>query len=86
MEKQSDVAIGTWPTPEAPRIAPFKDRDIALMKELNTVFAKHGLEGRIKWIEFDCGTPPPTPRPERICFRMCVPGPDDRPYCIWMCW
>jgi hypothetical protein len=84
MEKQSDVAIGTWPQPEKPHLMQFEERDRALMKELTGVFAKHGLKGSIVRVEFDCGTVPP-PRPKGNCFRVCFSGPDDRPYCIWVC-
>jgi hypothetical protein len=67
MEKQSDVAIGTWPQPEKPHLMQFD-----------------GLKGSIVRVEFDCGTVPP-PRPKGNCFRVCFSGPDDRPYCIWVC-
>ena len=60
--------------------------DKTLLVDLHKVFERHGLKGTIKHVEFDCGTPPPKPEIELRCFRYCVPGPDDKPICTWICW
>lgn len=67
-----------------PHIVEFTDWDKELLISLNDVFRKSGLEGRIRQVEFDCGTPPPKP-PVPLCIRICIPGPDDRPICTWIC-
>lgn len=84
MKEKSDVAIGTWPMPEKPHVKMFEEKDKILWEDLTDVFRKNGLEGRVVRVEFKCGTPPP-PRPKGGCFRVCSLGPDDRPYCIWVC-
>lgn len=86
LKEQGDIAIGSWPTPEKPHVTLFKDKDNTLIMDLNDVFVKHDLKGRIVRVEFDCGTPPP-PSPNDLpsCFRVYVPGPDDKPYYIWLC-
>jgi len=68
-----------------PHIVEFTDWDKKLVVSLNEVFIKSGLEGRIKRVEFDCGTPAPKPPTPPRCIRICVPGPDDRPICTWIC-
>ncbi|MHA1346279.1 MAG: hypothetical protein ACTSU7_03130 [Candidatus Heimdallarchaeaceae archaeon] len=65
-------------------ITEFEERDGILFKELTEVFLKHGLEGRLVSVEFECGTTIPKP-PIIRCFRVCIPGPDDRPICTWIC-
>lgn len=78
------VKIGTWPTPELPVVRAIEEQDIALLRDINDVFEKHGLTGKLARVEFDCGMEPQKP-PRAICYRVCIPGPDDRPYCIWVC-
>lgn len=85
MGKASNEMIGTWPTPEIPIVSAFEERDKVLLRDLNSVFEKHGVRGKISRIEFDCGMEAPKPSARERCFRVCYPGPDDRPYCIWVC-
>ena len=68
-----------------PKISRFEERDIALMTDVLAVFKKHGLTGRVKALEFECGTPGPRPKVEFNCYRYCIPGPDGRPICTWVC-
>jgi len=84
MDKSDSLKIGTWPTPELPVVSVSEKQDMLLLEDLNKVFAEHGIEGKLTRVEIDCGTEPPKP-PRAICYRMCIPGPDDRPYCIWIC-
>jgi hypothetical protein len=87
MKEMDTVAIGTWPTPEKPHVVRFEDHDREFMKDLTEVVWRHGIKGgRITRIEIDCGMPDPHPDIEIRCFRICVPGPDDRPICTWVCW
>jgi len=69
-----------------PRVARFDKNDLALFKDLHKVFVEHGIKGRIISVEFGCGMPPIRPPPPPRCFRVCVPGPDDRPICRWICY
>jgi len=69
---------------ELPKVARFKEVDIQLVKDLQKVFNNYGLKGKITRIEFDCGTPP-HPELEKRCYRTCIPGPDDKPICQWIC-
>lgn len=63
---------------------PLPEMDIQLLKEVNSVFEKFGFEGKLRLLEFECGTPPPK-QPIRNCVRICRPGPVDQPICIWVC-
>jgi hypothetical protein len=85
MKEKGTVMIGTWPTPEKPHYIEFDEKDKKFLKDLTDVVRKHDVKGRIVRLEIACGMPPPKPKIEPRCFRICIPGPDDRPYCIWVC-
>ncbi len=75
-------AIDTVPLPEdIPMGGRFQYGDSILLQDLNAVFEKHGWKGSIARLEFDSGMH----EPPKFCFRVCVPGPDDRPICWWVC-
>ena len=60
--------------------------DKKLLWEINDVFHNHGYDGRIKQLVFvECGTPPPRPRGEPNCHKVCYSGPDDKLICYWIC-
>ncbi len=85
MPGRGSVAIDTVPLPEdIPMGGRFQYGDSALLNDLTAVFEKHGWEGSIARMEFDCGMAP-RPKPKVLCYRVCVPGPDDRPICTWVC-
>jgi hypothetical protein len=66
----------------------FEKWDKTLIADVEKVFAKHGVLGRIAQLQItvDCGMPPQkSPRLPRHCFRVCHPGPRDEPICTWIC-
>ena len=86
MENKIAPKIGSWPTPEEPRITPFEDIDIALMKDLTEVYRKHGFEGTINRIEFTFEGPIPEEKPKgRRCFRYCYVVNHGTVICTWIC-
>jgi hypothetical protein len=87
LEKLRDITLETVPRPKKPQVTMFKDEDKDLIRNLHEVFVRHGWnEGRIVRVEFDCGTPAPLdPKDFQSCFRVCVPGQDNKSYCTWVC-
>lgn len=70
---------------DLPKVKSLTEEDTKLISRINEVFHEFDMDGRVRRIEFECGTPPPKPDIDIHCFKICFFGPDDLPYCIWIC-
>lgn len=83
--QDGSVAIGTWPTPEAPRVKPMDKKDLMFLGELQQVFEKYGMKGSLTRVEFDCGRRKQGPERAGNRYRMCVLGDKGKPVFTWFC-